>query len=217
MAKPGKPSKRPKTNGRTAPHSVDEISTAENGIRVGPQEDRRLVDRCLAGDAQAWEQLFRSQHPPLLAAARHLLRGGGENADLVEEIAARVWYTLVRDRCRVLDRFDPAQDSRLETFLAGIARFEIKQAMRSEQRRRNHESAAGREWLKTDHVGGLEIGLFLNEFAATLGPSELEFVEEFLLDPHDSGTNGRPRLSSAAVWQRRHRLYRKLKSFLGGG
>ena len=183
----------------------------------GAQQDRRLVDRCLAGDAQAWEQLFRSQHPGLLAAAKRLLRGGGDNADLVEEIAARVWLTLLSDRCRVLDRYDPARDSRLEAFLAGVARFEIKQYLRAEKRRQGHESAAGQESAAAGDGDGLEMGLLLGEFAATLGAAELEFVEEFLLSRRENAANGRrQKPSPAAIWQRRHRLYGKLKAFLKG-
>ena len=56
----------------------------------------------MAGDEQAWEQLYRQHHRRLLRTIKSLC--GPETADvhLVEEIAARVWYALLRDDGQLL-------------------------------------------------------------------------------------------------------------------
>ena len=66
-------------------------------------------------------------------------------------------------------------------------------------------------------VLGLEVGMLLNEFAATLSARELEFLEDYLLSvPGSSGDDVRRPLSDVNVRQMRHRLRRKLLAFLDG-
>jgi DNA-directed RNA polymerase specialized sigma24 family protein len=67
---------------------------------------------------------------------------GVDRADpnLVDEIAARVWYSAISADGRLLDRFDAAQNCRLSTFLSAIARGQAVAIFRSEKRRRNREA-----------------------------------------------------------------------------
>ena len=61
------------------------------------QADRKLVDRCLAGEVAAWEEFYAQCHDPLCTAIRIILGRSHGDANLVDEIAARVWYALVAD------------------------------------------------------------------------------------------------------------------------
>jgi len=182
------------------------------------QDDRRLVDRCLLGEEKAWEQLYHRCHPGLIKAVRYLL-GTTEIRDpnLVEEIAARVWYLLLRDDARLLARFDPQRDCRLQAFIVGFARNEILQYVRSERRRRSHEATGGRILLAGQRTSQLPVSTLLDEFTATLNQREQEFLEQYLLtDPELEGTPPSEDLTPTNIWQRRHRLRFKLKAFMRG-
>ena len=65
-------------------------------IAPGIRRDRKLIDQCLAGEPTAWSQLYQACHEPLLVAIRAFLRDAAADTNLVDEIAARVWYAVVR-------------------------------------------------------------------------------------------------------------------------
>ncbi|MBN2021550.1 MAG: sigma-70 family RNA polymerase sigma factor [Pirellulales bacterium] len=183
------------------------------------QEDRRLIDRCLRGEETAWEKLYYRCHPGLIRAVRYLL-GVTEIRDpnLVEEIAARVWYLLLRDDARLLSRFDPERDCRLQAFLVGFARNEILQYLRAERRRRSHEATGGRLLLAGQRSSQTPVDSLLDEFASTLSQREQEFLAQYLLSPPEEESAPPDQdLSPTNVWQRRHRLRFKLKAFMRGG
>ncbi len=82
-----------------------------------PQADQRLAKRCVKGEVLAWEELYGRFHDPLCTAIRGMLGSGGADLSRIDEIAARVWYALVRDDGELLNRFDPARHTRLTGFL----------------------------------------------------------------------------------------------------
>ena len=128
----------------------DDLSSSSDTAAVQPScgrkaaDDRLLVDQCLTGDETAWEKLYYRCHPALIKAIRYLLGNDNRDPNLVEEIAARVWYILLRNDGELLGRFDPDRDCRLQAYLIGFARNEILQYLRSERRRRSHEATGGR-------------------------------------------------------------------------
>jgi len=178
--------------------------------------DRRLVDRCLAGDQRAWEKIFDQRHWPLLRGIRTLLGPYGRDVHFVEEIAARVWYVLLRNDHEVLARYDPSRDSRLGAYLMGIARLEMVQYVRSERRRRGRELLAGRKLLEKQPASAEQLNGLFNEFISTLAPHEQEFLEEHLMScpPPEGDGNGRDSESQDNIRQQRRRVYRKLARFL---
>ena len=89
------------------------------------------------------------------------------DAATVDEIAARIWYTLVRDDFRLLAAFDGSRDVRLNTFLAGLARIEILRFFRAERRRQTHECRGGRRLLRMRRAT-VNFDSVMREFAATL-------------------------------------------------
>jgi len=205
-------------SGRAA-RSVSARRRAEgaNGASGDGAKDRRgeLIARCRAGEESAWSELYGQLHDPLRRTIRWSLGPGPAESALVEELAAHVWYVLWRDRRKILNRFDPARDGSLTTYLSGVARLEVMQQMRSRRRRKARELGRGIETLRRDNVSALEIGVLLNEFAATLSDREKQFLEDYLLSIPDRNGNGdRLRLSGVNVRQMRHRLRRKLVAFL---
>ncbi len=204
-------SPRPISGNRTA-QPCDAVAVQEND-GAGAHADRLLVDRCLGGDVAGWEELYNQCHFPLCASIKSLLGPGYRDLNLIDEIAARVWYALVRNDGELLDRFDPCQDLRLGTFLRGVARIEIMQYVRAERRRRQREAEAGRRPRRDVRLNDWQLDVMLNEFTATLTPGEQRFVEEYLLvsSPEDDADHGD--LSDANIWQRRHRIRAKLRAF----
>lgn len=174
-----------------------------------------LVARCLLGDQSAWYELYDVYSPKLGRVVRLALGPKGNDPDLVEDIVARVWSALVADGARLLGRYAPDRSVPLERYLAGIARRYVLRHVRAEAQRRRHDrqGALRMRVQLLPAVPGLDWGVLLNDFAATLNPSELDFLEGYLLS-RSKGDNGG--LSAANIRQRRHRLRIKLNQFLRG-
>ncbi len=170
-----------------------------------------LLTRCLSGCEAAWEEFYQARTPELVRHVRHFLSSDRCDAETVEEIVARVWHTLLRDDARILRRYDPERYTGLGRYLAGVSRHVVRRYLRAERLRRSHESVGGRRADVDFTPSGLEFGTMLNEFAETLNPREVHFLEEYLLSSPNGDDDD---LSPAAVWQRRHRLRRKLLRFL---
>jgi DNA-directed RNA polymerase specialized sigma24 family protein len=181
---------------------------------AGAHSEQGLVDQCLDGNEDAWEKLFRRNQPFLLEAIRVLLRPGTADANLVEEIASRVWYALFRNGNRVLARYNPDNGQPLSAFLMGMARREILLYMRAERRKSARELAAARK-MSRQRASEAEVAVLFSEFTAQLTESEREFIEDLLVD--QSATKGNAchvRPSGNRVRQARRRLRLKLEAFL---
>lgn len=171
---------------------------------------RQLVDDCVAGDGAAWDRLYRQCHSPLQRSIRAIL-GPICDSNLVEEIEARVWYSVAANSSRLLDRFDPARAS-LNTYLSIIARNEAGVHLRSERRRQRREQVAARSVPSMSEGSLRELVQSINEFVSTLTPREKEFCDGVLLSSRPHELNHR--LSDANRWQLQHRVYKKLLKFL---
>lgn len=176
--------------------------------------DRQLIDRCLTGDQHAWTDLYRQFHDSLILSIQVLLGRDACRHDLVEDIAAKVWFMSVDNEGALLRQFDAERGCRLSTYLACIARFEIASHFRSERRRAVREAHACRQRSSvTDdsHLHGpMGIGIALREFLATLSPRESEFCSNYLLTSEPAEGD----YSAANRWQLRHRVRVKLWAFL---
>ena len=186
-----------------------------DSVKDHVNRDGQMVDRCLAGDERAWERLYGECHPRLRKAIGLLLRADAGGVHTVEEIAARVWYALLRDDFRLLKAYDADRDSTLYSFLMGLARIEILRYTRSERRRRSYEMLGGRTRLEEQRVSEGQVASLIDEFASTLTPGQREFMDLFVTgraeNKPDSGLMG---LSETSIRARRHRIRRKLNNFL---
>ncbi len=204
------------TKARRVRQDADRDHQRSNGRNgATPKSDRALVDRCLTGDVSAWEDLYGKCHPPLLLAIRVFLGRNASKQDLVEDIAAKVWFTVIDGQSKLLGRFDSGRGCRLTTFLAGVAKNEVSRHFRAERRRQSREALASRARYGSE--GGVCNGslaasdIALAEFLSTLTPREREFCEGYLLGTVESAEAS---YSAANRWQLQHRVRCKLWRFL---
>jgi DNA-directed RNA polymerase specialized sigma24 family protein len=179
--------------------------------------DVQLLQRCLDGNQRAWERLYRKCHPRLRKAIEVLLGADAADIHVIEEIAARVWYAVLKDNCRLLETYDPERDSGLDSFLMGLARIEILRYARSERRRHAHELSGGRKRLEERRVSDWQLASMMEEFTSTLTPGERAFLERFLTGAAEQEPGPDPEpgdLPPTTVWTRRYRIRRKLDRFL---
>ncbi|MFZ5830725.1 MAG: hypothetical protein ACOY3P_11590 [Planctomycetota bacterium] len=173
------------------------------------------MHRCLSGDERAWEGLYHQFHPGLVETIRFLLGGGEAEFQLIDEISARVWYALVQEDSRLLASFDARRNCRFELFLKGLARIEVLRYLRAEKRRNSHELAGGMRAIQGRDGSDWQAWSLLDEFAATLSPSDREFLTKHLIGSDDE--EAEDDFSKTSFWQRRHRIRFKLVRFLERG
>jgi DNA-directed RNA polymerase specialized sigma24 family protein len=184
----------------------------------GAVADLQLVNRCVGGEVAAWEELYGRCHEPLCAAIRAKLRQGVADPNLVDELAARVWYAVVKNDGELLARYDPQRGGRVITFLRAIARDELSRHFRSERRRMEREVESLRERACTPSKEvGVPIAASFNEFVQTLTPREQSFCENYLMSEAGDAELAlkSASYSSANIWQLTHRIYKKMLAFLG--
>ena len=87
--------------------------------------DDRLLRRMLAGDEDAFTDLYRRKHPAIYRFALHM----SGNPALAEDVTQEVFMALIREP----GRFDPTRGS-LGAFLFGIARNHLKKRWEQERR-----------------------------------------------------------------------------------
>jgi hypothetical protein len=185
---------------------------SRSGDAAGLRADGLLAERCLAGEVAAWEELYGQCHEPLLVSIRIMLGGQSKDVNVVDEIAARVWYALVAKDGERLTRYDPKRGARLVTFLRALAKDEMARHFRGEIRRRKREVVAlrGRRKHHRHHAGPPADSLA--EFLPTLTPREQVFCNDYLLA--EPSVAAEQPYTSANVWQLTHRIYQKLLRFL---
>jgi DNA-directed RNA polymerase specialized sigma24 family protein len=174
--------------------------------------DRALIEACLEGQPGAWTTLYDCFHEPLLAAIRSFLRDASGDLSLIDEIAARVWYALVRSDAELLSRFDVNRGCRLITFLSVLAKSEARQYFRSERRRRTREEKVSRPEMESEEIDLSASTLTHDEFLASLSPSERMYFTTVLTAPE--GEDASEEYSPGNTWQLRHRVRKKLNQFL---
>jgi len=176
--------------------------------------DRLLVERCVAGEVAAWEELYAQCHDSLLISIQRMLGRARADQNVVDEIAARVWYAVVANDGELLLRYNPNRGARLITFLRTLAKFEARRRLREERRHRERDLLAANE-KKRQQLGSLvELTSSLSEFLATLTPQERAFCDAYLLSLPPSGmAKAEPKLSSTNIWQLTRRIRKKLRDF----
>lgn len=213
---------------KTRPTAAGDCDTDQPvGVEVVPAEapqlsadvllgDSRLAKRCLAGEVAAWEELYAGCHERLLASIAALLGSRADDPDFIDEIAAKVWYALVKNDGELLLRYDPARGARLVTFIQTVARDILNRHRRSERRRLEREGAVSRG--KSRHYSAEldQANGALTEFLETLPPRDRQFFNEHLLDNADESPGSEPSAETrTSIWQRTRRLYKRLLGFLG--
>jgi len=188
----------------------------EGGIdEEGILADRRLADRCLAGDVAAWEEFYDQCHDSLLVSIDIMLGPHKSDPNLIDELAARAWYAVVANDGELLEQYDSTRGARLITFLRAVAKGLIGRYFRTERRRRQRERIA-RRGRPHYHAPELDrTSTAMDEFLESLTPYERGFCGDYLLsDSPDGGDSGEEILGNSASWQVSHRIRQKLLEFL---
>jgi DNA-directed RNA polymerase specialized sigma24 family protein len=177
--------------------------------------DARLAERCIAGDVAAWDELYAGCHDRLSASIVALLGGRSDDPNFIDEIAAQVWYALVKNDGELLLRFDPARGARLITFIQTVAKDIWNRHRRSERRRLDREGTAScgksnHYPAELDRANGT-----LTEFLESLAPRDRQFFNEHLLEnPDQAPADESSTESPTSIWQRTRRIYKRLLGFL---
>ncbi len=218
------------TTAAAAPPDSDERDSEKDGARTmrqhaapavrspkadpaGAEIDYRLAARCVSGEAAAWEELYAQCHDALCASIRVMLGRRRSDSDLIDEMAARVWYRLVNNDGELLARYSPRRGARLITFMRALAKDEICRNARNEVRRRGRELVAVQSRRQPVEVDLAVLGSDLRVFLETLTPQEHKFCREVLLGVSDNAEDALR--TKTNVWQLTHRVYQKLLRFLG--
>lgn len=182
---------------------MNEVTTADRW--------QDLLDKCLAGDGSAWGSLFDELQPKLIKIVAMILGPHAQDKDLIDEIAARVWFSLIDRKYQVLRQFDPTIGVRLTTYMTGIVRAAWLQYLRSERRRTKRELyfAAQRQKATAGHHS-VENQKH-PEFRTWLTKREREYWDHLIGDVEFSGPN-----SPANIWKLRQRIRDKFLSYLAG-
>jgi hypothetical protein len=198
----------------SAPAESPGSSEADN--RELLRADARLVKRCLAGEVAAWEELYSQCHEPLLLSIAVMLGLGLEDPNLVDELAARVWYALIKDDAKLLAKYDSRRGAQLITFLCTAAKSEVTHYFRAERRREKRERIAlhGKSAHHCDDE--LQTAASLAEFLPTLSRREREYYDDHLLGyPGNGDSSAAGTFSLSNARQLKHRIRGKLLMFLG--
>ena len=177
-------------------------------------EEQRIRD-CLEGAPGAWDQLYDAYHGRLVQSIRRLA-GALADGDLIDEIAARVWYALVRGDFALLARFDMHRGCQFPTYLSGIARKEMAAYFRSERRRKVRERVVAEDAVRITLDNLPRTREDLREFLALLSPRERAYCLQTLLSKSEAVPPEEriAHLSEPNKRQLRHRIRRKLEQFL---
>lgn len=170
-----------------------------------------IIAKCLTGDGAAWRDLYSLYRPSLLGSIHKQLGAKASNADLAEEIAARVWYSLV---CRDYQRLRAYERGRagFKTYLTALARQQVQLYYRERQRQCRREVPLADSDHDRRGCADWPAAATQEEFIATLSPREKQYFEQHLLG-NATATESVP-LSSANRWKLRQRVFDKLKVFL---
>jgi DNA-directed RNA polymerase specialized sigma24 family protein len=187
---------------------------SRDGHAPAVAEDRLVVDRCVAGEAGAWDELYQRQHDGLCESIKSMFGARRGDPEVIEEIAARVWFRIVTHDAALLDRFDPGRGCRLSTFLAAVAKREVAEFVRSERRRRRREYVACRPEMQAGELWEPWPTADWPGFVESLTPRERQFLVEDLLSPGDLSAQ---RMTAVNRWQLSRRIRGKLCRFLDGG
>jgi len=189
-------------------------TSCRQALKEDAARDFQLVQRCVQGEVAAWEELYAQCHQPLCAVIRRRLGRSFADPNLVDELAARVWYAVVANDGELLAKYRPDRGARILTFLCSIARHKMVHYLRCECRRLARDLASARQRRFAAVSYPEPACASLTDFLATLTPHERRFCTDHLLA---GGTPTAPTAektySRSNIWQLTHRVYEKLLTF----
>jgi DNA-directed RNA polymerase specialized sigma24 family protein len=167
-----------------------------------------LVQQCLLGQSEAWDRLYSLCHDSLCAAIRHFLTTPDE--DLVDELAACVWYALVREDCRLMRKFSESRCVRFTTYLNAIACNVARDYLKSAGRRRHREVQHLVATRSCNRLDGDDTKIEIEDFVNGLTREEERYLR---WSTSNSATHGYFTGIPHRDYRLKHRLKEKLRKF----
>jgi hypothetical protein len=165
-----------------------------------------LLQGCRQGDDAAWRQLFAVYQQSVRSRIAWLLRDHGRDPNVVDEIAAQVWYRLVVGG--LLGLYDPRRAC-FRAFLFGYVRREVRRRYRPRPSRPIRVIPLAGLDLADPAADVCPLGLMLNELLSALSPRLRQFALGRLERP--SPAPGRPEPSPANARQMEARIRRQIR------
>jgi RNA polymerase sigma-70 factor (ECF subfamily) len=162
------------------------------GAVAGNPEEFALVQRCVAGDLEAWRELTRRYGALVAHAVRNVLQRVLKHADpsAVDDAAQSVWLSLCADNCRRLRGFQ--MKSALSTWLTVLSSRKALDYIRTEMRkgalRTVHLDGEDRDLVKelrapeTEERFSLDDVFVLHEALEKLGEEDRLILKMYYLD-----------------------------------
>jgi DNA-directed RNA polymerase specialized sigma24 family protein len=172
--------------------------------------DVQLVQRCLAGEQEAWEELRRRHIPALARFIQQQLHGRKSARARAEEMAEEVLESLLVPTPARLRRFQ-ATRAPFPAYLRMLALQAVYLECRQDKRRKGRESALGQRDPADTWADDATTALLREEFVASLTPRELKYYRKELLGVPDPA--GPCYFSPAQGYKLRQRILKKVKEF----
>jgi DNA-directed RNA polymerase specialized sigma24 family protein len=173
-----------------------------------PGAEDALIQRCIAGEQDSWFIFYRDYHQALLGAVLVML-GRHSNPELAEEIAARVWASLILQNGNRLKAFDPERGA-LTTYLAALAHQEMLRWFRP--RSKQGQEVPLHNEQRAVSAAEMLPGFLWEGFVATLTRKERWYWDTYVMDPPD--TPPPADMSPGNFRKLKQRVLQKLNHFL---
>lgn len=180
------------------------------------ENSHHVLQKALAGDNQAWDELFSFLWPVAAGVAASVIKGIGGMA-MAEDIAQNVFVRLTEENARRLRLFDPAK-GKLEPYIARIAHTAAVDYLRSNAKHfRNTDISSLPDIIlnESDPLPMLEEWEMTAAFA-TLTPREKQVIE-LLYKKHLSSMEAAEQLkvNPDTIRSEKSHALKKLKIFFG--
>lgn len=135
-----------------------------------PLDDRRLIERALAGEPEAVEVLVKRLMQVIHARVRRQCLRARQGTEDLDDLVQEIWLKLLADGGARLSAFDPARSASLEGYVGVIAEHEASNLLRlrTAKKRGGHLTAIQGDDLPAQSPGPEE-SVEAGELAARLG------------------------------------------------
>jgi RNA polymerase sigma-70 factor (ECF subfamily) len=182
------------------------------------KKDAALVERCLTGDAAAWEELVWRLNPIIrLTAGRTLARRNGRHpvatGTVIDDLAQCVYLRLLKNNYHVLRGYELSEGT-LDAWAAGVARYTTLEWLRSPENRpvprgndvQSADESSRRKLEYRDRLEYVQSSLTREEWEAF----DLLVVQGLPVSEVSQALG----ISARAVYCRKSRIMNKLRNFV---
>lgn len=142
-----------------------------------------ILKKALAGDSEAWDEVFDRLWPVVAGVAASLMHGA--DAAAIEDAAQNTFVRLTEDDSRRLRAYDPGRAT-VEKYVAKIAHNCTLDFLRAQTRRSRNASQLPPPEEKNDNLSERIFPWELTAALGVLAPREREVIEMLYFDHLDT-------------------------------